>query len=53
MTGRLRSALDEIIDRNREFLHQKIEERRIEMTKNNLEHFRLYEILGFSEEEGL
>lgn len=52
MTVRLRSALDEIINRNREFLHQKIEERRIEMAENNLEHLRLYEILGFSEEEG-
>ena len=52
MTVRLRSALDEIIDRNRAFLHQRIEERRTEMAKNSLEHFRLYEVLGFSEEEG-
>lgn len=52
MTASLRSALDEIIERNRMSLHQKIEERRVEMAENNLEHFRLYELLGFSEEEG-
>ena len=49
MTVRLHSALDEIIERNRTSLHQKIEERRIEMVGNSLEHFRFYELLGFSE----
>jgi len=53
MTVRLHSILDEIIECNRTSLHQKIEERRIEMAGNSLEHFRLYEVLGFSEEEGI
>jgi type II restriction enzyme len=44
--------LDKIIERHRASLHEKIEERRVEMAENNLEHFRLYELLGFSEEEG-
>lgn len=52
MTVRLRSTLDEIIEHNRTSLHQKIEERRMEMAENSLEHFKLYELLGFSEEEG-
>jgi len=51
MSNKLCSTLDEIIERNRVILHQRIEERRIEMAQNNLEHFRLFEILGFSEEE--
>jgi type II restriction enzyme len=52
MTDRLRSILDEIIARNRAALHQKIGARREEMAGNNVEHYRLYELLGFSEEEG-
>jgi hypothetical protein len=53
MTRKLHSILDEIIERNRAQLHKKIEQRREEMDKNNLEHLSLYSILGFSEEEGL
>jgi len=53
MTRKLHSILDEIVERNRAQLHKKIEERRIEMDKNDLEHLSLYSILGFSEEEGL
>ena len=52
MTARLHSALDEIIERNRTLLHQKIEERRVEMAENNRDHFKLYELLGFSKDEG-
>lgn len=52
MTAKLRSTLDEIIEHNQRLLHQKIKERRREMTKNRIEHFRLYELLGLSEEEG-
>lgn len=52
MTVKLHSILDEIIERNRTSVHQKIEERHIEMAGNSVEHFRLYELLGFSEEEG-
>ena len=52
MTVKLRSTLNEIIDRNRTSLHQRIQERRKEMAKNSVEHLRLYEVLGLSEEEG-
>ncbi len=52
MIHKLHLILDEIIERNRASLHQRVEERRVEMIKNNREHFRLYEILGFSEKEG-
>ena len=52
MAARLSSVLDEIIERNRASLHEKIKERRIEMVGNNLEHLKLYELLGFSEKEG-
>lgn len=52
MTASLLSALNEIVERSRASLHKKIKERRVEMAKNNLEHFKLYELLGFSEKEG-
>ena len=53
MIRKLYSILDEIIERNRAQLHEKIEKRRMEMGRNNFEHLSLYSILGFSEEEGL
>lgn len=52
MPDRLASILDEIVDRKRSVLHARIQERRGEMERNNLEHLRLYELLGFSAEEG-
>lgn len=52
MIHKLRSTLDEIIERNRASLHEKIKERRMEMVRNNQEHLKLYELLGFSEKEG-
>jgi hypothetical protein len=52
MSVKLHSILDKIVERNRTSLHRKIEERRVEMSENSIEHFGLYKILGFSEEEG-
>ena len=53
MIRKLYSILDEIIERNRAQLHEKIEKRCMEMGGNNLEHLSLYSILGFPDEEGL
>lgn len=52
MTDNLPSVLSKIIERNRSVLHSKIEERRAEMAKDDIEHYKLYEVLGLSQEEG-
>ena len=52
MTNKIDSILIEIIERNRQVLHKKIEERRREMSNNNVDHYKLYELLGFSSDEG-
>jgi hypothetical protein len=52
MIAKLHSVLDRIIERNQKTLQQKIEERRIEMSGNSIEHFELYRVLGFPDKEG-
>jgi len=52
LTDRIKLILGEIVRKNCKALHKKIEERRSEMKKNNIEHYKLYELLGFSREEG-
>ena len=52
MIAKLHSVLDGIVERNKKTLQQKIEERRLEMSENSIEHFKLYRVFGFSDEEG-
>jgi len=52
MIAKLHSVLDGIIECNQKTLQQKIEERRIEMSGNSIEHFELYRLLGFPDKEG-
>ncbi len=52
MSDKLHSILDEIIERNRSAVQRSVEERRAEMAGNNIEHLKLYELLGFSQKEG-
>ncbi len=48
----LSDKLDKIVERHRISLSKNIEKRRHEMELDNIEHLKLYELLGFSEEEG-
>lgn len=52
MNDNLLLILDEIIRRNRIALQKNIEKRRTEMEQDNTDHLKLYELLGFSAEEG-
>ncbi len=53
MADKLNSILDEIVKRNLKALHASIGERRKEMESDDVGHLELYELLGFSREEGL
>ena len=52
MPNSLRSRLDEIVQKHRNALQRQVAARRREMEENSLEHLRLYELLGFAEDEG-